>query len=58
MGVVEIIESNFGLVFIVNRMEFNKLRWSYPWNSDQNCIQNSARGLWGYKIGRPIYVST
>ena len=26
-------------------MEFNKTEWSCPWNSDQNCIQNSARGV-------------
>ena len=28
----------------VYRMEFDKTRWSCPWNSDQNCIQNSAPG--------------
>ena len=30
--------------FIVYRMEFDKTQWSCPWNSDQNCTQNSARG--------------
>ena len=25
-------------------MEFDKTRWSCPWNSDQNCTQNSAKG--------------
>ena len=25
-------------------MEFDQTRWSCPWNSDQNCTQNSARG--------------
>ena len=32
------------LTFIVFQMEFDKTRWSCPWNSDQNCTQNSARG--------------
>ena len=27
----------------VNRLEFDKARWSCPWNSDQNYTQNSAR---------------
>ena len=27
-------------------MEFDKTRWSCPWNSEQNCTQNSARGWW------------
>ena len=30
-------------------MEFNKIRWSCLWNSDQNCTQNSARGVVGVK---------
>ena len=38
------IDSNFGLVFIVNQIEFDKTRWLCPWNSDQNCTQNSAGG--------------
>ena len=38
------IDSNFGLVFIVDQIEFNKTSCSCPWNSDQNCTQNSARG--------------
>ena len=25
-------------------MEFDKTRWYYPWNIDQNCTQNSTRG--------------
>ena len=29
--------------FIVDRMEIDKTRWSCPWNSDQNCTQNSVR---------------
>ena len=32
---------------IVYQIEFHKTRWSCPWNSDQNCTQNSARGSWG-----------
>ena len=28
-------------------MKFDKIRWSCPWNSDQNCTQNSARGWLG-----------
>ena len=28
-------------------MEFDKTKSSCPWNSDQNCTQNSARGWWG-----------
>ena len=28
-------------------MEFDKTRWSCPWNSDQNCTQNSAKGWLG-----------
>ena len=28
-------------------MEFNKTKWTCPWNSDKNCTQNSARGWWG-----------
>ena len=28
-------------------MEFDKTRWSCPWNSNQNCTQNSARACWG-----------
>ena len=31
----------------VFRMELDKTRWCCPWNSDQNCTQNSARGWWG-----------
>ena len=30
--------------FIVYQMEFDKTGWSCPWNSDQNCTENSARG--------------
>ena len=30
---------------VVYQMEFDKTRW--PWNSDQNCTQNSARGVVG-----------
>ena len=29
---------------IVYRMDFDKTKWSCPWNSDQNCTQNYARG--------------
>ena len=36
-------------VFIVYRMEFDKTKWSCPWNSDQNCTKNSARGWYGFK---------
>ena len=25
-------------------MEFDKTRWSCPWNGDQNCTQNFPRG--------------
>ena len=40
------------LVFlIVYRMEFDKTKWSCPWNSDQNCTQNSARGWLGSGVG-------
>ena len=30
-------------------MEFDKTKWSCPWNNDQNCTQNSAGvgGGWG-----------
>ena len=31
-------------IIIVCRMEFDKTWWSCPWNSNQNCTQNSARG--------------
>ena len=34
-------------------MEFDKTKWS-PWNSDQNCTQNSARGLWGVRWGQGV----
>ena len=44
--------------FIVYRKEFDKTGWSCPWNRDQNCSQNSARGggvkrwgSWGGGIG-------
>ena len=37
-------DSNFGLVFIVNQIEFDKTSCSCPRNSDQNCTQNSAGG--------------
>ena len=31
----------------------DKTRWSCPWNSDQNCTQNSTRGWWGVQgVGR------
>ena len=36
---------------IVYRMEFDKIRWSCPWNSDQDCTQNSARDWWGLGLG-------
>ena len=36
-------------------MEFDKTKWSCPWNSDQNCTQNSATGLWG-QGGRGVRV--
>ena len=26
-------------------MEFDKTSWSCPWNTDQNCTQNSARDV-------------
>ena len=29
-------------------MEFERTRWSWPWNSDQNCTENSARGWLGW----------
>ena len=44
------INSNFGLVVIVNRMEFDKTRWCCSWDCDQNCAKDSVRGwlrLWG-----------
>ena len=31
-------------------MEFDKTRWSCPWNSDQNCTQNYARGSGGVRV--------
>ena len=34
---------------IVYRMEFDKTRWSYPWNIDQKCTQNSAKSGMGSK---------
>ena len=34
-------------VLMVGRMESNKTGWSCPWNSDQNCTQNSVRGCSG-----------
>ena len=35
-----------GLLFLsIDRID--KTRWSCPWNNDQNCTQNSARGWWG-----------
>ena len=37
--------------FIVYQMEFDKTKWSCPWNSDQNCTHNSARGWWGGVVG-------
>ena len=42
---------NRSLLFalIVFRMEFDKTRWSCPWKSDQNCTQNSAKGVVGVK---------
>ena len=40
-------------------MEFDKTRWSCPWNNDQNCTQNSVGVLgvkgsrgWGSRGGR------
>ena len=39
--------------FIVFRMEFDKTKWCCPWNSDQNCAQNSARGDRGQGGGDP-----
>ena len=32
------------VTIIVFRVEFDKTRWSCPWNSDQNCTHNSAKG--------------
>ena len=29
-------------MLIVYQMEFNKIRWFCPWNSDQKCTQNSV----------------
>ena len=29
----------------------DKTRWSCPWNSDDNCTQNSARGWVGGCVG-------
>ena len=29
--------------FNFQKWKFHKTRWSCPWNSDQNCTQNSAR---------------
>ena len=37
----------FHAEIFVNRMEFDETKWSFPWNSDQNCTQNSAKGWWG-----------
>ena len=48
------IDSNFGLVFIVDQIEFNKTRWSCPWNNDQNWTQNSAGG--GGVQGEPTQI--
>ena len=36
------LSCSFGLV--VYRMEYDQTKWSYLWNSDQNCAQNSAGG--------------
>ena len=36
---------------IVFPMEFDKTKWPCPWNSDQNCTQNSARGWWVKGVG-------
>ena len=30
-------------------MEFDKTRWSCPWNSDQNCTQKVCQGVVGVK---------
>ena len=32
---------------IVFRMEFDKTKWSCPWNNDQNYTKNSAGGVVG-----------
>ena len=33
----------------------DKTGWSCPWNSDQNCTQNSARVWWGVQgVGRVV----
>ena len=37
-------------------MEFDKTKWSCPWNSDQNCTQNSARGCWSQGQGGVVGV--
>ena len=42
------VNSKFHL--IVFQLEFDKTRWSCPWNSDQNCTQNSPRGGGGQGI--------
>ena len=36
-------------------MEFNKARWSCPWNGDHNCTQNSA-GVVGVKEYGGVWV--
>ena len=32
---------------IVDRMEIDKTKQSWPWNNDQYCTQDSVRGSWG-----------
>ena len=53
---IEIVGLSVHLKIIVYRMEFDKTRWSCPWNSDQSCTQNSAKGWqglrgWGWGVG-------
>ena len=36
---------------IVYRMVFDKTRWSFPWNSDENWTQSSGRGGDGGSLG-------
>ena len=44
------IESNFGLDFIVKSMEFDRTRWSCPWNSDQNYTKLYQGMVWAKRV--------
>ena len=34
---------------IIYQIEFDKIKWSCPWNSHQNCMQNSTKGCQGLR---------